>query len=123
MKIYTSYYSKLKNMPEDAILMSVSRTEPKGVHVHFKWEEVAPTSEILYGYKKGTVSKEAYTAAYLDQLRQLYKAGRLSAFIDWAKKQDKPVILLCWEKPGDFCHRIILADALNKAFKADITEY
>lgn len=121
MLIYTSYYSK--RIPAGAILVSISRSEPKGYKVHVKWAEVAPAKDLLDGYKKGLVNDAQYTAEYLDQLRKLYKAGRLAAFVSWASKQDKPVVLLCWEAPGKFCHRHILADALNKAFNAEIKEY
>ena len=31
-------------------------------------------------------------------------------------------VLLCWEKPGDFCHRRLVADWLEKAIGIKISE-
>lgn len=104
--IYTSYFAKIKKMsPEQkARCISIARFTPKGVdipqHIY-----LAPSKDILFRYKQDG-DKEAYTKSYLNYLGSL-DASRIV-------KNLEGKILCCYEKPGDFCHRHILAEWLKE---------
>ena len=104
--IYTSYFGNWKNFPENLIPIAISRFSPRGVT--FKTcSELAPSTELLKGYKNNTISKEEYVVQYNEQLAKLdvHKYG----------KALHGHILICYEKVGDFCHRHLVATWLKKA--------
>jgi ribA/ribD-fused uncharacterized protein len=60
--------------------------------------------------KRGKVSAEQYREWYLDLLRASYRARQTA----WRQLLRQPrVVLLCDCRPGEFCHRQILADVLR----------
>jgi uncharacterized protein YeaO (DUF488 family) len=75
----------------------------------------APTWEMVMGYKSGKVSESEYTQAYTSLMR-----------LSWQRHRDRwlevlameEVTLVCYCKPGDFCHRRLLA-----IFLAAVAEY
>ena len=105
--IYTSYFAKMRRMtPEQqAQCISVARWTPKGVKIPIN-NMLAPSWKILKAYKEDG-DKEKFTEAYK---KYLYLSC-LNVDIIARHLQDK--ILLCYEKPQDFCHRHILADWFN----------
>ena len=104
--IYTSYYANLKKLPKGLIPVSISRFPPKyfdGVSD----KNLAPSEELLLGYKAGKYTKEDYVEIYKKQLSEL------DAFAIYA--QHKNHVLLCYEKKEDFCHRHLLSEWLRKS--------
>lgn len=69
--------------------------------------ELAPTKEILDDYKKRKGSWEAYTAQFLDLMRERHIEHKI----------DRNIIsdgcLLCSEHEPDNCHRRLVAEYLN----------
>jgi len=72
---------------------------------------LAPTWNMVLDYKNGKINEEEYTKLYYDKMRQSYKSHR--AGWDWLLNKDI-VTLVCFCKPGDFCHRLLLAEMLIK---------
>ena len=66
---------------------------------------LAPTWDILHAYKRGEIDQDEYIRRYLLLLkkRKLTPDSVVEMLPDGA-------ILLCYEKPSDFCHRRIVAD-------------
>lgn len=110
MKIYTDYYGNYKHWPQDAVPISVSRFPPIG----YKGKEckvVAPEEWLLEAMKTGNVSQEFYTKAYIKQLDALGGPRIILGLLERIS-EGKDIILLCYEKDGDFCHRHILKNYL-----------
>lgn len=106
--IYTSYFGNWRNFPPDAILVSVARYKPS----HFKGLsalQLAPSEDLLKRFKNHTASEGVYREEYWRQLCHLDK----EKVFNQLDKLGSTVILLCYEKPQDFCHRHILAEWLN----------
>lgn len=103
--IYTSYFAKMRKMtPEQqAQCMSIARFTPKGVKIPIN-TMLAPKWDILKAYKEDG-DTEKYTKAYQEYLEGLN--------VDAVAKNMEDRILVCYEKPEDFCHRHILADWFN----------
>ncbi len=72
----------------------------------------APTQwDMVLGVKRGKVSEAQYREWYLDVLRASYRT-RQTAWRQLLHQQR--VVLLCYCRPGEFCHRQILAEVLTK---------
>ena len=110
--IYTGYYGGLTRIVGDIAKVQVSNSAP--VSVDIKFEKAIPDwAFIVKPYKDGLITKEEYEQRYTLQLDKFRE--NILGVIKYFSGTDKDYILLCYEKPGDFCHRHILADYINKA--------
>lgn len=108
--IYTSYFANWRNFPAGAEQVSIALFPPKG----FKGTQLislAPRVELLNAYKKKQIDEETFEKVYRELLQTRRITGRLIA--DWLES-DNDVILLCYEKPDEFCHRHIVAEILRE---------
>jgi hypothetical protein len=103
--IYTSYFANMrkinKNHPELTNFVSIARYAPKW-YTGKEYKYLAPHLSLLMDYKNGRVNDEYYTRLFNIELNELdphYVVKKL---------RDNP-ILLCYEKPSDFCHRFLVA--------------
>lgn len=113
--IYTSCYSLHGSNPNAfAISCSIPDWFDKSRHLKF----LAPTWEMVDGYKKGLISKEEYADRYIRLLmgREIDPMGIAHNFPDG-------MILLCYEQPGKFCHRRVLADWVERETGVIIPEW
>ncbi len=86
-------------------LVSIARYEPKWFTGDLrKIPSFAPTTDLLRKYKSGEVGADKYTEVYLNQLKKLD-----FNHIDLRNGD----ILLCYERPDEFCHRHILAEYIS----------
>ena len=117
--IYTGYFSKTK-MYEDLGLqvVSIAGKSPdffKGP----KYPSLAPDYKMFMDWKKGKIDDFEYTTIFKKKLATL----DVEAVKRFLNSFNKDVILLCYEKPGDFCHRHIVADWLEEVIGGRIDEY
>ena len=117
--IFTGYYAKLKEYENAGLQpLSIAGKAPdfyKGP----QFKSLAPEYKMFMDWKKGKIDNMGYTSIFLEHLNTLDKEAvrrMLTSF-------DKDVILLCYEKPGEFCHRHIVADWLESNFGWKIDEY
>jgi uncharacterized protein YeaO (DUF488 family) len=74
-------------------------------------KEFAPTWDIVMGHKNGKITDEEYTKKYYELMK-----------ISWKNNKDKwleilhrdEVVLGCYCKSGNFCHRYLLVDIFKK---------
>lgn len=109
MKIYTSYFAKVKEIEKRGIMpINIALYPPRfffGKSIRY----VAPSRSIL----KDTRSDEEYIRRYKAEILADLDVKRLVADLE-ALSGGKDVALLCYEKPGDLCHRHLLADYMNE---------
>ena len=103
MLLYTSYFAKSASHPR---AKSIARFSPKW-YTGPSYLPVAPAWDLVKGIKNGTITREQYTEAYRYHLDSLGEQKVLAGLQDGD-------VLLCYERPGDFCHRHILAEWLNE---------
>lgn len=115
--IYTSYYANGKGF-NNFIKMSISLSIPARFAVDYQIREFMPTWELLNDYKTRKIDEAEYYKKYI----ALLNSRNLEPIVKGLQNLDKDVVLLCWEKPGNFCHRHLLAKYLNDKFKLGITE-
>jgi len=112
----TSYYfSRLIKPNMNLVSISVSVPTMKGYSKLKFYKPLFPNWKIVYQYKKGSISKEEYTVIYNKQLNCLNPEDTIKAL-------GKNAILLCWEKPGLFCHRHLVAEWLKKTTDTIVEE-
>lgn len=95
--IYLSYFAKYKGSNG----VSVSIGTPSWFNGD-KCIELAPSWELVKGYKSGRITKKEYRKAYIKQLKALN--------VHEYYKLLNTRVLLCYEKPEDFCHRHIIRE-------------
>ncbi len=118
MKIYTSYFGNLRKLKEKNIIpISIALWNPKW-YTGLTCKEVAPKPYML----NDNLTEEQYTEMYKrNVLSQRYPNSIIESIRRLSQNRD--CALLCYEKPGDFCHRHILAEYLKEQTGEDITEF
>ena len=123
--IYTSYFAKLKSLPEDVIPISICGKAPdwyKGL----QYKKLAPKYDFFMEWKKNH-DNDYYIKCFKEQVLDKLNVDDVvkeldSLLIDVTTtlnyKVDSMLVpriaLVCYEKPSDFCHRHLVADWLNK---------
>lgn len=130
--IYTSYFAKIRKMPENVVPVSISQWPPKGYN-GLQCKALAPTKDILMEYKDSNETDKEREARYneryinevLEKLDLKQVISNLQKQIDmdtldllevdnvWESK-NLHIALVCFEKSGDFCHRNLVAEKLKE---------
>ena len=117
--IYTGYYAKLKEYENAGLQpLSIAGRAPS-FYKGPQYKSFAPEYKMFMDWKKGKIDNMEYTSIFTKHLDTLDKEAvrrTLNSF-------DKDVILLCYEKTGDFCHRHIVADWIEKNLNMRVDEY
>lgn len=129
-KIYTSYFANIKNLEKDGIVpVAICAMVPSwfdGVNLG----SVAPSKDILFEHKKSAHTKEddkIYKERYFNEILVAYRfhPEYIIDFIERVSENNngKDIALVCYEKPGDFCHRHLLAEWLEERTGVEIKEW
>lgn len=115
--IYTSYFAKLKSLPDNIIPISICAKAPdwyKGL----QYKKLAPKYDFFMKWKENH-DNDYYVKCFNEQV--LDKTDVLTVvrdLIDLTSANEsivgKDFCLICYEKPSDFCHRHLVADWLNE---------
>lgn len=118
MKIYTSYFAKAEALKKlNIVPISIALYSPKffnGPSIGF----LAPKRHML---SEGLPTGE-YTRMYNEEILAKIDMDLFRIAIKNISG-GKDVALLCYEKPGDFCHRRLFAEWVKDKFNYDIEEY
>lgn len=104
--IYTSYFGNWRKWTNKAIPISIARSTPVG----FKgtcYKKLAPSSELLKDWQNHKINEEEYTRRFYAELSKLDKNEIIQELTELAPGYD--IVLLCYEKKNDFCHRHLVA--------------
>jgi len=112
--LYTSYFSFVQKVPSE-FLVAIAGGVPLGfAGLHYR--KLAPKKDWWEQWYNEKLSDDWYTRKYNETvLNNLDPVTILKEFGD-------NKILLCWEKPGKFCHRHLIADWLNKSTGVNVQE-
>ena len=109
--IYTSYFGKLKNIPKNIIPVAICGKCPDWYN-GLKYKKVAPKYGFFQEYKK-TGDENYYISHYNDEVLSILTPEEVYSDLMKLTNNAEDIVLLCYEKPEDFCHRHILADWLS----------
>lgn len=113
--IYTSYFAKLKDLPDNIIPISICGKAPdwyKGL----QYKKLAPKYDFFMKWKE-THDNDYYIKCYNEQVLNKLDAINVVRDLTCIVPKDTTgeyICLVCYEKPGDFCHRHLVADWLSK---------
>lgn len=117
MKIYTSYFGNIKRLNESGVFaICVAIGRPKFLSLP-QMLNVAPTRYMV----SGPCSREEYLRLY-DQILAKQDAHQVVSQIE-SLSGGRDVALCCYEKPGDFCHRHILAKWITDNTGIEVKEF
>ncbi len=107
----TSYYAGYRN-GEGAV--AISQGVPAGFRGRI-YNKLAPSLELIRLGKTGQVEEfiRRYKAEVLDNLDAAAVAAELG----------EDAVLLCWERPGEFCHRRLVAEWFEEKLGAPVPEF
>lgn len=112
MNLYTSYFGKLRSIPDTVVSVSIARFTPDWFTGN-RLLSLAPSESLLRWYKR-TNDWEGYKKFYYqDVLTQLNPRLFMEALIRNVNGSD--VVFLCYEKSPDHCHRSLVSDWLSSA--------
>jgi Protein of unknown function, DUF488. len=120
-QFFTGYFARVnqyKAMGLDCVC--IARYAPKFFNGPVE-TALAPQPGLLHAYKSNLVNTDEYTDIYLKDIANV----DVQAILDrWVKtlQPKKGIVLLCYEKSSDFCHRHILAKYCNDKFGMNIRE-
>lgn len=110
----TSYYGNLKNLHADGFVpISVSRGVPK-FYQGAQFIELAPSWALIKAPIADYVPEYKHVLSKLDPTDVLKSLLRISG--------GAKIALLCYEKPGEFCHRRLIAEWLEPAIQMSVAE-
>lgn len=116
MKIYTSYFAKIKELEKnDIIPISICGKCPdwyKGL----QYKKLAPKYGFFMEWKKNH-DNDYYIQHFNDEVLSKLDINEvikdiLELLPECARGKD--IVLICYEKPSDFCHRHLVAEWLTK---------
>ena len=123
--IYTSYFAKLKSLPDNIIPISICGQAPdwyKGL----QYKKLAPKYDFFMKWKENH-DNDYYIKCFNEQVLDKLNAEQVikelddlllsqTTIIDYSSdsKEVPRIVLICYEKPSDFCHRHLVADWFNK---------
>ena len=107
--IYTSYFAKLRKLPENIIPISICGKAPdwyKGL----QYKKLAPKYDFFMEWKKNH-DNDYYIKCFKEQVTDKLDADNIIDDIGFLTGYDqtKNICLICYEKPTDFCHRHLVA--------------
>lgn len=122
--IYTTYFAQLHNLPPNIIPVSICGKAPAW-YMGLQYKKLAPKYDFFMEWKK-THDNDYYikhfTEEVLSQLTALRVLTDLQiALPDEVKSEmqspfysnpDWHIALVCYERPGDFCHRHLVSQWL-----------
>ena len=120
MNIYTSYFAQLKNFPSNFVTVSICGWPPKWYN-GLRYKKVAPSWSILEEYKNNP-DIEKYTNRFNKEILSKISPQDFINDIKKITNNAENVILLCYEKPSDFCHRHLVAEWINNNTDIKIKE-
>lgn len=128
--IYTTYFAQLRNLPENIIPVSICGKAPSW-YKGLQYKKLAPKYGFFMEWKKNHDNDyyiECFNAEVLSALTALRVVTELQIMLpDGVKSMmsypfysnpDLHIALVCYEKPGDFCHRHLVSQLLcNNGFE------
>lgn len=121
----TSYFAKVSDLLNNEYnnLIAVSGYIPNFYKEQMKNDirlhrclELSPKKEWFFDWKQGKFDNNKYIELYYETVLNKLNVEEMY------EKLGSDAILLCYEKPGEFCHRHLIAQWFNENLKLNINE-
>lgn len=124
----TSYFAKYSRLPQEEkdkyLPIAISTSVPKWfTECYDHIIELAPPQHLVYKLKNGMVEISEFAVEYIEMLKQWVKLDICIQYLEFLEETyGKEVVLLCYEKSDDFCHRQLLVNYIKNVYDNDIQE-
>ena len=109
--IYTSYFARIPRLPQDAITISICGKAPDWYH-GLQYKKLAPKYDFFIKWKANH-DNDYYIKCFNEQVLSVLTAEAVVKELT-DRAEGKDIVLLCYEKTGDFCHRHLVAEWLRE---------
>lgn len=127
--IYTSYFANIRNLPEGFFPISICGKAPDG-YKGIQYKKLAPKWSFFSEWKKNH-DNNYYIKCFEEQVLSKLDSGEVVYDLVkllpenlqeviysvncpvWSNPYVN-IVLVCYEKPEDFCHRHLVSDWFNK---------
>lgn len=110
MKIYTSYFAKIKNLPKDMIPIAICGKAPDWYR-GLQYKKLAPKIGFFIEWELNH-DNQFYIDHFYDEVLSTLDFNQVVDDLSHLSGGND-VVLICYEKPGTFCHRHLVADWLT----------
>ena len=114
--MYTSYFSNLANVANPLSICG----GPPDWYTGPQYKILAPKKSFFFRYKSGELDEEGYISEYYRLVLDLLDPAEVFKYL--SEKYGDDVTLICYEKPGEFCHRRIVADWFETHLSVKVPE-
>jgi hypothetical protein len=116
--IYTSYFTKIKSLPDYIVPISICGKAPEW-YKGLQYKKLAPKYDFFMKWKQDHDDAHYIKCFNSQVLNQLDCYEVCEELYEMAKQVAKDpahfeVCLICYEKPGDFCHRHLVSTWMNR---------
>ena len=129
MVIQTSNYASTgkirKEMPE-AVLIAISKKVPDSLVEYIDVHEprLSPNEDFFMEYKNSNDLFDRETSFIRHFMIEIIDKNLDDVMHEWNKKYASDVlVLICYEGSTDFCHRQIVAEAIETRYNLTLNEY
>ena len=122
---YTSYFAMTKKLLNAGFdnLVAISGYVPEFYSKQMEKDnrlkrclELAPKKDWWFDWKNGKISNDQFKELYYKTVLEKIDIENL------LKKLGDNAVLICYEKPGDFCHRHLFAEYLKEKISLEVVE-
>ncbi len=110
--IETSSFRRAKG---DRLCVAISAYVPRGYNGR-RCKKLAPPYWLMRKCKSGEMTDEEFERLFKEHVLDKLDANEILAEIG------NDAILLCWEKPGEFCHRTLVGAWLSEELGIEVKE-
>ena len=114
--IYTSYFAKLRSLPDNIIPISICGKAPEW-YKGLQYKKVAPKYEFFMKWKQNHDNDyyiKCFNEQVLSTLNVTSVVEDLKRLANVTDLENNDIALICYEKPTDFCHRHLVAEWLKE---------
>lgn len=104
--MYTSYFAQLKNLPADVVPVAICGKSPEW-YTGLQYKKVAPKYGFFMEWKRNHDNDDYVKHFNEEVLADLDPQEVYKEICQLAGSSN--IVLLCYEKSGDFCHRHLVA--------------
>lgn len=104
--IYTSYFAKLRSLPDYIVPVSICGKAPEW-YQGLQYKKLAPKYDFFMEWKRNKDNNfyiKCFQEQVLDKLNPTDVILDLSKMIYGYNVGENDIALVCYEKPSDFCH-------------------
>ncbi len=114
MKIYTSYFAKIKKIPNNIVPIAICAAPPKWWN-GICYKKLAPKYGFFKIWKE-TQDNDYYIKHFNEEVLNLLNKNMVLKELE-TLSNGKDIVLICYESPEKFCHRHLVAQWLGNNVK------